>query len=163
MIWLAIITPYLAGVAGYFLNGWPIWPWLIVACIGAAFWNPKAAAMLAVAVMVVQVAKNSQHIDASWVYYAVIYATIGFIGIGFIDRVGGGVAFVVALAFALRAADVPFIVVDSLTELAFIGGLIGAAYVGPSGGSVQRFLGAGNASASGAGFGLSGEHRRAVD
>ncbi len=129
----AILTAYLFGLA-LFLGGYtPLWPWLLVSCLACAVWNARAAAVLAVAVLGLQIAKTIAPPDHAWLYYAAIYATLGFVSLAFIDKVAAATSFIVALIFIISLAD--------LTEFVFIGGLIGAAYVGPSGGIFAGVLG----------------------
>ena len=162
-IWLAIISPYLAGVAGYFTLGWPIWPSLIISCAGACFWNWRAGLMLAAAVLLVQIAKAIYPESVNWVYYAAIYSTIGFIGAAFIDRLGGGIAFLVALAFLSQATSLNSEVVDAAAEIAFVLGLVGASYIGPSGGHFASVFGASSKHAIGRPDNSLGQHSRRLD
>ena len=69
-------------------------------------------------------------IEHLWVYFGVTYAIAGFVSALFVDKVVAAAAFIIGGGYIFLPAD--------WTEIAFYGGLIGAAYVGPSGGILSK-------------------------
>lgn len=127
-----ILTPWAIGL-GLFYNGFsPVWPWLLVSCAFTFYWNRYGAIVLACAVIILQFIKASE-LEHLWVYFGTTYAIIGFLSALFVDKVAAAAAFVIGAVFIFLPAD--------WTEIAFYGGLIGAAYVGPSGGILADVLG----------------------
>jgi|GEM_PF-5116338 len=148
---LAIIAPYAFGVWAYFSLGWPIWPGLFASCLVAYVLAPQAfrtALALAVAVGLVQAAKGEFPVDHTQVYYAAIYATIGVLSYAIWDKVAGKASLAIAGLFLIGAfADLPRDIIDALTEVAFLVGLIWAALNGPSAGIYTRLFGPARSSA----------------
>jgi|GEM_PF-3484579 len=120
-----ILAPWFVGLALFFNGMSPVWPWLLVSCAVAFVWTRHGAVALALGVLAVQLIK-AVPMDHLWVYYGMVYALIGFIWALFFDKMIAFAAFVIGACFIFLPQD--------LTEIAFYGGLIGAAYVGPTGG-----------------------------
>ena len=120
-----ILAPYALGLVAFFQGLTPVWPWLLASCAIAARWNPRAAIVLAVGVIVLQAIKAYAP-EHPWVFYGATYAILGFVSAAFIDKVIAAAVFVIGAVYIFLPAD--------LTEIAFYCGLIGAVYVGPSGG-----------------------------
>ncbi len=84
---------------------------------------------MAIGCIVLQLIKSNQ-VEHLWVYFGVTYAIIGFVSALFVDKVVAAAAFIIGGVYIFLPAD--------WTEIAFYGGLIGAAYVGPSGGILSK-------------------------
>lgn len=146
MIISAIIATYLLGLALFFAGLTPVWPWLLGCCVIAGIKNPRAGIILFIAVTLLQFIKANIIPDHLWVYYAGVYAILGFTSTALVDRIAGATSLIIAGVFLFGPAD--------LTEVVFMLGLIGAVYIGPTGGIYSGLPGIARQSAqSGVSFG----------
>ncbi len=157
-----IIAIYALGVAAFFVVGWPVWPFLLLGCAALACYNPRAALVFAVGVVLVRIihAQVTPQ-EYLWAYYATTYATIGFISLAFWDRFAGAACFAVALGFSTRYAGAPIDISHGLAELAYVAGMVGAVNVGPRGGILSGIRWPSNASSNRGSLGGRGVRSRA--
>jgi hypothetical protein len=137
----AILAPYLIGIALFFTIQTPIWPALLISCAIASVKDWRPCLILAIAVVAMQFAKHSYSANTAWVYYSVIYLSLGVFSSLFVDRVLAWTGYVIAAIYASNYFSLPAAVIDTTTEPLFYVGLIAVVLNGPTGGNFRKVFG----------------------
>lgn len=139
---LAIIVIYVAGVAGFFTLGTPIWPFMGLACAVAALKNWRVALLLFTTVVAFQLIKMTVDPMHVWAWYATTFFALGVYSLAFFDKtVIAPAAMVIAALYGLEYFNQPRAVLDVGTEFAFLFALIVGVLRGPSGGIFSKAFG----------------------
>ena len=134
MKYALIAAPFLFALALMFGAGVELfWPFLLLAAAITSWWNWRVALVLLVGCIAVQIPKAEVIPLHQWVYWAAIYIALGVFSLWLFDTLAGVVALIVGGLFLTYFAGVPDDVAYSLTELAFMVGLLVAGYRGDGG------------------------------
>ena len=160
MKYALIVAPYVFALALLFGAGVELfWPFLILAAAITGWWNWRVALVLLVGCIAVQFPKAEIIPLHQWVYWAAIYIALGVFSLRFFDTLAGVVALIIGGLFLTYFAGVPDLVAYSLTEVAFMAGLLVAGHRG--GGGVRTVLRAAPGPASRGGFAVPDRFRHA--
>lgn len=109
-----------------------VWPFILAACLVAATQNPRAGAIIALAVLADHLIQS--HKSDPVVYQFAVYTTLAFAALLFVDILAGLTLAIVALLYLSAWFGVEWRLAMIISEIIITAGLSASVIDGPSGG-----------------------------
>ena len=116
----------------------PVWPLLLASCGVAAYWNWRAALLVALCVAGVRI-NLALGLQQPMVAHMVVYSLVAFVGVFFVDILGGAALVIVSILMgAAFFGLIPHRAEIIASEVVLVLGLIASGISGPTGGMLDR-------------------------